>query len=184
MSSSISFGGKCATVLIGAGLSWFTVTHPDIDQAIGKLFGSDAPTLSTTDVPSLTLEGTADLDAPLVDVTSVLNGIDSNEVAIALEHAPASEPVAKVQDVQEMATRLRSLGASYLLLERLPQQAGDQFRARCDLEASGDSVRCCFEAVRSTPEQAMAEVLQAVVAAQGSTARPEGPPVRPSSTSS
>lgn len=170
MSSSISFGGKCATVLVGAGLSWLTVSNPEIDRSIGKLFGTTDATLASADanMPSITIGGEADLDAPLFDVVAETDSVTPNAPG---QGAPAETATPKRQNVQEMASQLRSLGASYLLLERLPQQTGDQFRARCDLAASSNSVKCCFEAVRDTPEQAMAEVLQAVVAAQGSDVR-------------
>ena len=39
-SSPISFAGKCLTILIGAGLSWATLTNPEFDRAVGLLFGT------------------------------------------------------------------------------------------------------------------------------------------------
>ena len=165
MSSSISFGGKCVTVLIGIGLSWLTVSNPDIDQAVGQLFGKTQPMLESA---TISMEEKLDLETPFIDIPDNSKLTDSSSSLAEETEAAASSTLLEVKNpsVNEIASELRSRGASYLLLEKLPQQTGEQFRARCDLASPGDSVKCCFEAVRNTPEQAMLEVLQAVVAAQ------------------
>lgn len=68
-----------------------------------------------------------------------------------------------LNQIDQISTRLRQLGASYLLLEKLPKPHGDQFRVRCDLANELQPVKCCFEATRETALAAMQDVLRAVV---------------------
>ena len=208
MSSPISFSGKCLTVLIGAGLSWMTITNPEVDQAVGRVLGMQRDTLDGTtefdsvstnshtsssltntsqaqdlpDVGSLVTEITASPSSSSPSLTS-----SSQYAASQIETPPHSATRAATRTVaipvtspttnpatriQEIANQLKSLGASYVLLERLPQAASDQYRARCDLAGDANSVKCCFEAVRSTPSDAMEDVLREVVSRRNGSANP------------
>jgi hypothetical protein len=72
------------------------------------------------------------------------------------------------QRLQQLGHRLRSLGATYLLLERWRQPADDLcYRVRCDLSSAQAAVHCSFEATRHTPVAAMEEVLEAVQRVNG-----------------
>jgi|GEM_PF-4916848 len=194
MSSPISFGGKCLTVLIGAALSWMTIANPNVDQAVGHMLGmrrddlngvADSSTYSSSTSNSLTQ--TAQTKA-LPDFGSLVGSTTTADSTNAPNNHFASSPIAMPRFVptqpkrtatqpepsaaalaspeariQEITNQLKSLGASYVLLERLPQASDNLYRARCDLAGSGSAVKCCFEAVRSTPNEAMEDVLHEVV---------------------
>ena len=191
MSSPISFSGKCLTVLIGAGLSWMTITNPEVDQAVGRVLGMQRDTLDGTtefdfvstnshtsssltntsqaqdlpDVGSLVTEITASpsssspsltsssqyaasqIETPPHSATRAATREATRTVAIPVT-SPTTNPATRIQ---EIANQLKSLGASYVLLERLPQAASDQYRARCDLAGDANSVKCCFCLLYTSP---------------------------------
>ena len=231
MNSPISFGGKCVTVLVGAALSWATITVPEFDQAVGKLFRMDTASSSLSTSSSLSL-ALASSDISLTDVSldqpdlpqplrfrrdegsnpevqlepGRLEPGEVDEIGPALGQGNVSAPMSvpkeslalqvpatvesrasttaaetdllelpsgsSEQRIEHLASRLKQLGASYVLLERLPQRAGEKFRARCDLAGPQNPVKCCFEAVRDSPDEALEEVLQAVWA---NAKRPNSP---------
>lgn len=102
----------------------------------------------------------------LVEQTVDNPALRSNGFLSTAEVAPKSPSKSLTPDerIEEISSRLKQLGASYLLLEKLPQSQGSQYRVRCDLARTGQPVKCCFEATRETPVDAMEDILEAVQA--------------------
>ena len=185
MDSSSTFFGKCITVLIGVGLSWLTITNPDVDSLVAKLFQSeptpsidalyqrdsqDIPTsLPRVDLPS---SGPIDASSPsFANRNRLFPAAQAHFSASAQRDAQPrsvdeSQAVAmrtnatESTQIKAISVELEQLGASYLLLEKLPQEHGMQYRVRCDLADVNTDVKCCFEVIRSTPLVAMQEVLR------------------------
>lgn len=161
MKSLSSFIGKCLTILVGMSLSWATVTMPEIDALAAALCGGVHPRASAV----------GDLHPPaLLERVAVSSVPEESAVPVNRSQlSPGHEP-----RIQEISRRLKQLGASYLLLEKLPQEHGAQYRVRCDLAKQHSPLKCCFEATRATALAAMEDVLRAVQqnAGQGDNSRP------------
>lgn len=208
MKSPINFLGKCLTVLVGAALSWATVTNPDVDRIAANLCGCDdtanvaevGPIAESTSIAAdpvaLAVEFATEQRATETQETRFANSPVSRfaNSPIATTNLQAGSPPdttpsklaqTKVDNaalrssallsgnrvappkspdvrIQEISTQLKQLGASYLLLEKLPQSEGVQYRVRCDLARDSQTVKCCFESTRETPLDAMEDILQAV----------------------
>jgi hypothetical protein len=134
MKPSSSFLGKCVTVLIGAGLSWATLTNPDIDRAVQRLIGNQRQ-----------VDGN-DFDN--------FSGASLQQKHVSADGLP--------NDVEQLTQVLREMGATYLRVEKLSNPDNAWFRVRCDLARQGDPVKCCLESTQMTEIAALQDVLRAV----------------------
>jgi len=176
MKSLSSFIGKCLTVLIGIALSWATVTRPEVDSLAAQLCGG-----ARRDAAQDTHQGIEAVPSQIApshhcDVWQQDSATKSNASSNSTQQRftnegqidPIQGAVAESPSdatggsrILEISQRLKQLGASYLLLERLPQENGAKYRVRCDLADQQKSVKCCFEATSGTAQAAMEEVLRA-----------------------
>jgi len=163
MNSPSTFVGKCVTLLIGGVLSYLTVLHPDAEILANAIFGKSQPAVRAEpdlDASGLNLGPAAPKQQPVSNGSRF--GQSAANVSAASKSAERIEP-SSLDQIDQISMRLRQLGASYLLLEKLPRPQGDQFRVRCDLANELQPVKCCFEATRGTALAAMQDVLRAVV---------------------
>jgi len=163
MNSPHTFFGKVTTLLIGSALCWLTVMNPEFRTAVDALLGERQRNSFTEDAMSVPLQpidqGETDVNQP--NVTTGSRNAPSNKAVL---QEPSLNPKQHTEaEVRKISTQLRQLGASYLLLEKLPHPNGDQYRVRCDLADEASGVKCCFEATRESAVAAMNEVLQAIL---------------------
>ena len=232
MTASSTFFSKCTTILVGVGLSWATLTNPDIDSLASGICGT------CTDPASM---ATADEDLASLDIS--VEGQPANDSSSVTDNTPGGSPVSLVQSkagtsttqhgethvsdasgyyatgptrletvppvgnagydrqaydartqdpqdprsvseptaradgslvasddslpanerirIQQISDELKHIGASHLMLDRLPQADTTQYRVRCDMAGENGRIKCCFEATRPSALAAMEEVLYA-----------------------
>lgn len=216
MNAASSFLGKCLTVLLALGLSWVTVTRPEIDTLASKICGvHNSHPLDAQQEPLTAISGdfpdgipsidvamdtgeTTVADSPVIqpsmltpvsvpELTGVIGAAAANRTGPSVatdtaqirspsepsfygsgvQQASWAEPVsgqdavaASQPSIEQISAELRELGCSYLLLEKLTDPSGSQFRVRCDVAGEGSATKCCFEVTRNTAEAAMTEVLR------------------------
>jgi hypothetical protein len=167
MNSPSSFLGKCLTVLIGAALSWATLTNPEFELVAARFLGAGNPNV---DLEMSLGRDLANIE-PVSDPSDTVLSIPTKQAGIvATSNSAEQNTVSSLQvpseestqaRIHEISTELKQLGASYLVLERLQQVNGVQYRVRCDLANQKATVKCCFEATRDTALDAMEDVLKA-----------------------
>lgn len=87
--------------------------------------------------------------------------IQANEIQLQGVQLQGSLPSEERIHIQQISDELKQIGATYLLLDRLPQSDTPQYRVRCDLAGENGRIKCCFEAIRPSALAAMEEVLYA-----------------------
>lgn len=167
MQTTSSFLGKCATVLVGMGLSWLTMTNPQAEQLARQFFGPHEATASDSATQDL---AQLDVSSPRVLAETASESIAPAKMAVG----PTASPLSEEQRLHELSDMLKELGATYLRVERLVQSGETWFRVRCDLAHSSDQVKCCLESTRGSAIAAMEDVLQR--AAGYGMVRPRGEP--------
>ena len=141
MTSTSTFLGKCWTLLIGGALSWVTVMNPGVGELADGLLGASH---------------TRQQQPPIA--RSIQSGSES-ETDSELQPDPFSPEVRMAQ----ISSRLRELGASYLLVERLGGAQKELFRVRCDIATAENPIKCCLESIGADVIDTMEEVLSAVI---------------------
>lgn len=168
MHSPHTFFGKVTTLLAGIGLSWLTVMHPDVEQAASALIG-DARLIAN---PGPSAREQVDPVLETGETHVRITQSDSSHEVTTEPDLDTREPRDDLQrQITRLSNRLRNLGASYLLLERLSDPGGACYRVRCDLAADHAPVKCCFEAVGATAVEALGEVLRAVTRLDNSSTK-------------
>lgn len=188
MNSPSTFFGKCVILLIGGGLSFATVSSPEVAEIAGVIFGPRSTPQPLGEVPSHAKAGfPADLSMSVGGPQQAAfasrhhdRNHDRQPAEVSGTTAVMASPAANVNGTDRLSaisTRLRQLGASYLLLEKLPQPDGESYRVRCDVAQGGQMVKCYFEATRPTALEAMEEILQAVLRSRPTTSLQDVPTV-------
>ena len=157
MNTLSTFLGRCAVISIGAALSWFTVTNPEVESLAAKMCG-------TTSRQTISQQAASQNVAAGGGASSLVEESVSNQ-QVPVEH----ETVAKrllisdqaEQRLVQLSDQLKELGASYLLVEKQTLADGNHYRVRCDLEHPSQ-VKCSLEATRTTPVGALEEILETV----------------------
>jgi hypothetical protein len=166
MYSPASFTGNCWTLLIGGALSWYTVTNANVSNIVAALFGRQSHTEArSTGERSPDGGDSAELVlVPSMVAVSEESGNQDGPRGESFAPPMAVSPTSRAAErIKQISTRLRQLGASYLLLERLPGIGPERYRARCDVSPDNLPLNYRFEATESAPELALEEILQAVL---------------------
>ena len=149
--------------MIGGTLSWLTITNDQAASMARAVFGPPRPEASLVRVkpPAATDLGEEGFAAATPRPALADQPADPRDRdAASIPNTVSSDDPQR--RLGEISAQLRQLGASYLLLEKLPHPDRPRYRARCDLAGEHTTLKCCFEATRGSAVAALEEVLKAV----------------------